>query len=73
MNITDEMIKKICSETIYRRGMDYFKEGRVHIRKRDENEISAVVDGEKVYYVQVKTADDRVKDFLCTCPYYQTM
>lgn len=73
MNITDEMIRKICSDTIYKRGMDYFKEGRVHIKKRDENALSAVVDGEQVYHIQVKFDNDKVKDCMCTCPYYQTM
>lgn len=73
MKITDETIRKICSSTIYKRGMDYFKEGRVHIRKREEDSINAMVDGEQIYYVQVKFKNDSVSDCMCTCPYYQTM
>lgn len=73
MKITDTMIRSICSQTIYKRGIEYFHEGRVHLRKRGENMINAVVDGDEVYNIQVKLADDRVESSMCTCPYYQTM
>lgn len=73
MNITDEEIRRICSATIYKRGADYFKEGRVHIKKREENVINAIVDGEEVYHIQVKFENDHITDYMCTCPYYQTM
>ena len=32
MKITDSIIRRSCSSTIYKRGMEYFKEGRVHLR-----------------------------------------
>ena len=54
MDITDAMIKKSCSATMYKRGMEYFREGRVHLRKRGDNFINAVVDGDEIYNVQVK-------------------
>jgi superfamily II DNA or RNA helicase len=73
MKITDQLIKKSCSATIYKRGMEYFREGRVHLRKREEKLITAVVDGDELYNVQIKLDDDGVSDFLCTCPYYETM
>ncbi len=74
MKITEEEIKRISSATIYRRGLEYFKEGRVHLSVRDENEIVALVDGEEVYNVNVRFDDDgRVCDSFCTCPYYTTM
>ena len=53
MKITDSMIKKSCSATIYKRGLEYFKEGRVHLRKREDNVISGVFDGEELYIVLV--------------------
>ena len=54
MKITDAMIRNACSQTIYKRGASYFKEGRVHLRKRGENSINAVVDGDEVYNISIK-------------------
>lgn len=73
MKITDSMIKKSCSATIYKRGMEYFKEGRVHLKKRENNLISAVVDGEELYNVQIHLSENGVEDCFCTCPYFETM
>lgn len=73
MEITEAMIKKSCSPTIYKRGTEYFKEGRVHLRKREDNLITAVVDGEDIYNVQVKLNDNGIEDCFCTCPYFETM
>lgn len=73
MKITDGMIKKTCSSMIFKRGTEYFKEGRVHLRKRSESEILAVVDGGERYNVRITFDDDKIKDVFCTCPYYETM
>lgn len=73
MNITDAMIKKICSSMIYKRGCEYFGEGRVHMRKRSETELSAVVDEDELYNVYISLSENGVNNFLCTCPYYETM
>lgn len=73
MKITDELIRKSCSATIYKRGMEYLREGRVHMRKRGDNLINAVVDGEELYNVQVRFNENGLEDFFCTCPYYETM
>ena len=73
MQITENMIRKICSPTMYKRGLEYFKEWRVHLRKREENLITAVVDGDELYSVNVKLGDGEVTEYFCTCPYYETM
>ena len=73
MNITDAMIKGICSDMIYKRGCEYYQEGRVHMKKRSETEISAAVDGEGIYNVYVTLKDGQIENELCTCPYYETM
>ena len=74
MKITEEEIKRISSQAIYRRGLEYFKEGRVHLYVRDDNELVSVVDGEEVYNVSIHLDDEgRITDTLCTCPYYTTM
>ena len=73
MRITDEQIKKICSPSIHTRGMEYFREGRVHLRKREDDLLSAVVDDECLYNVMIKFSDNEIKQTLCTCAYYETM
>lgn len=73
MKISDSIIKKSCSQTIYKRGLEYFKEGRVHIRKREENTVTAVVDGNELYHVMVKYSPTGINDYFCSCPYYETM
>lgn len=74
MKITDEEIKRISSPTIYRRGVEYEREGRVHLRVRDKNEIVSVVDGEEIYNVGIHLDDDgHITDSFCTCPYFRTM
>lgn len=73
MRITDDMIKKICSANIYRRGTEYLREGRVHLRKRADNMINALVDEEGIYNIQVRFSGDKIDGYMCTCPYFQTM
>lgn len=73
MKITDTLIKKSCSSTIYKRGLEYFKEGRVHLRKREDNLITAIVDGSELYNVRIKLDENSVQECFCTCPYYETM
>jgi len=73
LKITDEEIKRICSATMYKRGLEYYKEGRVHIRLREESAVSAWIDGSETYNVRIMFQDDKIQDCLCTCPYYQTM
>lgn len=73
MQITDDMIKGLCSDMVYRRGEEYFRDGRVHIKKRSETEISAAVDGEELYNVYIAFKDGKISNELCTCTYYQTM
>lgn len=73
MKITDEMIKDICSANIYKRGVEYLQEGRVHLRKRADNMLNAVVDGEGMLNLSVKFSDGKIDSYMCTCPYFQTM
>ena len=73
MNITEDMIKSISSPVIYKRGLEYFREGRVHIRSINESSVTAVADGTEIYNVSVKAEDSKIKEFFCTCPYYHTM
>lgn len=74
MKISENNIKKICSEGIYKSGSDYFREGRVHIRVRDKSSIVASVDSDKLYNVHIGFDDEgKISETFCTCPYFQTM
>ena len=73
MKITENMIKDICSDTIYKRGVEFFREGRLHIKGMDGGRIQAVADGEQIYNINIKLDNDSIKEYFCTCPYYHTM
>lgn len=73
MKIDDAMIKGLCSDMVYKRGCEYFTAGRVHIKKRSETQLSAAVDGEEIYNVFITFENDRIKNELCTCQYYETL
>lgn len=73
MKLTDAVIKKTCSAMIYKRGTEYFREGRVHMRRRSEEELSAVVDDDELYNVSIRFDSGEISCALCTCPYFETM
>lgn len=74
MKISDKDIKKICSDNIFRTGLDYFREGRVHLRTRGENQLTSAVDSDKVYNVHISFDESgNIDETFCTCPYFQTM
>ena len=74
MKISENDIKNICSDGIYKTGLSYFKESRVHIRVRSEESIVASVDGDKLYNVHIGFDEKgKISETFCTCPYYQTM
>lgn len=74
MKISDKDIKKICSDNIFKAGMDYFREGRVHLRTRADDQLTSAVDSDKVYNVHISFDESgAVSETFCTCPYFQTM
>lgn len=67
-------LKKLCSSSIYKRGVEYFNQGRAHIKTRDAHSFTALVDGEALYSVKLGfTPQGEITDYFCTCPYYETM
>ena len=73
MRITDEEIKRISSSNIYKRGLEYLKKGRIHIKTRDDSGITAMADGENVYSVRIDFDGDKISNAFCTCTYSRTM
>ncbi len=73
MKITEEMIEKIASPVIMKRGVEYFKEGRIHIRSITENAVKAVADDSEVFNISLMVKEDKIKECFCTCQYFHTM
>lgn len=74
MKISDNDIKKICSDSVFRAGLKYSTEGRVHLRVRAEDSLVAAVDAGELYNVHVGFNErGEIGETFCTCPYYQTM
>lgn len=73
MRITDSEIERIASSNIYRRGLEYLKKGRIHIKTREESGITAIADGENVYSVRIDFDGDKIANTFCTCTYSKTM
>ena len=70
----EQEIKKLCSSAIHKRGTEYFRSGRVHIKNRENQGFTAVVDDDGIYNVRVACDDNgNITDYFCTCPYYETM
>ena len=71
MKIELREIKKIVNLEIYRRGLRYFKQGRVTLNKIDLTQFEATVQGSFAYQVSVQLTHEH---FLtsCTCPYWAT-
>ncbi|MBI4448826.1 SNF2 helicase associated domain-containing protein [Candidatus Woesearchaeota archaeon] len=67
--ITNDMIyKQADSGTIFNRGRDYYSSGRVRELKIDDDEVTARVQGSRLYTVSI-TFEDGEPDCACTCPY----
>lgn len=65
VNLTPETIRELTYEDYYRRGLEYYHEGRVRkFSQRGEN-LKAEVVGSHIYKV---SADLRTLDFDCSCP-----
>lgn len=54
---------------IYRRGVDYWKQGRVKVEIAEDNYFRATVRGTKKYTTIVETDGDEITRTHCSCPY----
>lgn len=73
MKITEEMIEKIASPVIYKRGVEYFEEGRIHLRSIEDNSVKALADDNEIYNISLTISDDKIENCFCTCQYFHTM
>jgi non-specific serine/threonine protein kinase len=71
MNIDVEKIIKYAGRGMYKRGLQYFKEGRVTLDDVQKEQFHATVNGSHPYSVFVQKQDDKIIA-TCTCPYWTT-
>lgn len=65
-SISKEDIKRVYSETIFERGLDYFVEGRVTDVIKFKNKLTGEVKGSAKYKTEVDLSDLHSR---CSCPY----
>ena len=68
MILTLEDIRKLCTESSFERGIEYFKMGRVINLKQLGDKITATVEGTDDYQVTIYT-EKNIISATCTCPY----
>jgi len=65
--LTVEKIRSLCTEESFRRGAEYFREGRVHNIRLSSGKVTSMVEGGRSYRVSVTLP--RPSEASCTCPY----
>ncbi len=73
LELTEELIRQSCSRNVYKRGTELYKEGRVHLRRREDSLIGGVVEDNGLYDVRIKLGSGGLSEFLCCCAYYEPM
>ena len=68
LKLTVEKIRSLCTDKSFRRGAEYFSEGRVHNVQLSSGKVNSVVEGSRSYRVSVKLLH-QATDASCTCPY----
>lgn len=71
MTVDERDIRDLCTEAVFKRGVTYREEGRIHQLMRTGETITALVQGTRRYNV---TVDLTAPDFTptCSCPYAGT-
>lgn len=70
MRIPLSYFEEVINETILKRGLSYFKEGKVQEPEETGNGIyEAVVEGTEDYTVRLKIENNVVTEYSCDCPY----
>jgi len=68
MDVTEDMVRDVCTDAVFERGDRYLAEGRVHEIHRVDTTVTAVVSGSRQYDVRVDLAADGFGP-RCDCPY----
>ena len=68
MDVTEDVVRDICTDAVFERGERYLAEGRIHVIHRVDTTVTAVVSGSRQYDVGVDLATDGFAPW-CDCPY----
>lgn len=70
MQIPLEQFEQYIDETILKRGLSYFKKGRVsQVEEISSGEYEAIVEGTADYTVKLTIKNSIITDYSCNCPY----
>ncbi|MFA4852957.1 MAG: SWIM zinc finger family protein [Bacteroidales bacterium] len=70
MEISLQNFEQYIDETILKRGLKYWKDGRVEeIELIDEGKYEAIVNGTEDYTVHISMENNSVSEYYCSCPY----
>jgi len=71
MDVTEEAVRDICTDAVFKRGENYLDEGRIREIHRIETTVTAVVSGSRQYDVRIDLTADQFEP-RCNCPYTGT-
>jgi hypothetical protein len=67
IDLDEDDLRQMCTESSFDRGERYFEEGRVRIKEATPTRIKAVVRGTDDYQVEIELGDELSGE--CNCPY----
>ena len=62
-------IQVFFDDVILKRGLDYFREGRIQEVYRKNGHFYSTVEGTYPYNVKIEIKDDDIEEMYCNCPY----
>ncbi|MDT3437387.1 SWIM zinc finger family protein [Haloarcula sp. 1CSR25-25] len=68
MDVTEDAVRDICTDAVFKRGERYLAEGRIRKIHRVDTTVTAVVSGSRQYDVRVDLATEGFAPW-CDCPY----
>lgn len=72
IDLDEDDLRQLCTESSFYKGERYFEEGRVSITQATPSRIKAVVSGTEDYHVEIEMGDASSGDDFsgeCDCPY----
>lgn len=64
-------LKRLCSDTTFYKGSEYFRRGKVSFLKYGQSAYSSEVVGSNTYHVKVTFADGKIYSHECDCPAHE--
>jgi len=68
MNVDKDTITSRCTDAVFERGQNYYRDGHIRQLDRFDDLVTATVEGSRLYDVTIEFGG-RSLDTRCTCPY----